>query len=56
MRRKRPAKGSSQGLETSSEVMMLTGMSEWRQHHPTATLGESEEAMDERLAKLRAGM
>ena len=36
--------------------MLLTGMKEWRQQHPTATLREIEEAMDERLAKLRAGM
>jgi len=56
MRRKRPSKGSAQGLGMSTELMMLTGMSEWRQQHPTATLREIEEAMDERLAKLRAGM
>jgi len=35
---------------------MLTGMKEWRQQHPHATLWEIEQAMDERLAKLRAGM
>jgi ribosomal protein S27AE len=40
----------------SNELMMLTGMSEWRQHHPTATLREIEETMDERLNQLRAGM
>lgn len=56
MRRKRPSKGSSQGQEMSNELMLLTGMSEWRQQHPTATLREIEEAMDERLSKLRAGM
>ena len=33
---------------------MLTGMSERRQQHPTATLREIEEAMDERRNKRRA--
>jgi transposase len=56
MRRKRPLKRSVQGRQKSNELMMLTGMSEWRQQHPMATLREIEEAMDERLAKLRAGM
>lgn len=37
----------------SEELMMLTGMMDWRQQHPKATLREIEEAIDERLAKLR---
>lgn len=32
------------------------GIAEWRQQHPTATLREIEEAIDERLAGLRARM
>src|SRR5215472_12750950 len=56
MRRKRPTEGETDGIGKSEELMMLTGMSEWRQQHPTATLREIEEAMDERLNKLRAGM
>lgn len=36
--------------------MILTGMKDWRQQRPRATLREIEEAMDERLANLRAGM
>jgi hypothetical protein len=31
-------------------------MKEWRQQHPHATLREIEQAMDERLNKLRAEM
>src|SRR5258708_38832128 len=55
-RRKRPTEQDPQRKEKSEGMMMLTGMKEWRQHHPTATLREIEEAMEERLAKLRAGM
>jgi hypothetical protein len=38
----------------SEEV--LTGMKEWREQHPKATLSEIEEALDERLGRLRARM
>jgi YgiT-type zinc finger domain-containing protein len=38
----------------SEEVM--TGMKEWRDHHPKATLREIEAALDERLGRLRARM
>ena len=38
----------------SEEV--ISGMKEWRDHHPKATLGEIEEAIDERLGRLRARM
>ena len=31
-----------------------TGVAEWRRQHPTATLAEIEQAVDERLADLRA--
>jgi hypothetical protein len=33
---------------------VITGMAEWRAQHPRATLQESEAALDERLAPLRA--
>ncbi len=33
----------------SEEV--LTGMKEWRDQHPKATLNEIEEALDERLGR-----
>lgn len=38
----------------SEEVM--TGMTEWRLQHPTATLSEIEEELDERLSGMRARM
>jgi len=34
----------------------LTGMSQWRREHPSATLTEIEAALDERLLRLRAQM
>lgn len=40
--------------ELSSEI--ITGMAEWRQQHPKATLREIEAALDERLEQLRAKM
>ncbi len=40
--------------ELTDEV--LTGMKEWRQAHPRATFKEIEEALDERLARVRARM
>ena len=38
----------------SEEVM--SGMKEWRLRHPKATLSEIEDALDERLSKMRARM
>ncbi len=38
--------------ELSEEV--ISGMKEWRDQHPKATLREIEEALDERLGKMRA--
>lgn len=35
---------------------VLTGMTEWRLQHPTATFSEIEAALDERLGRLRAQM
>lgn len=35
---------------------VLTGMKEWRLQHPRATLREIEQALDERLGKMRARM
>jgi predicted RNA-binding Zn-ribbon protein involved in translation (DUF1610 family) len=40
--------------ELSQEVM--TGMKEWRVEHPRATLSEIEQALDERLGRMRARM
>jgi uncharacterized protein with PIN domain len=40
--------------ELAEEVMV--GMKEWRVQHPRATLREIEQALDERLAKMRARM
>jgi hypothetical protein len=40
--------------ELAEDVM--TGMKEWRMHHPQATFREIEAALDERLARLRARM
>jgi hypothetical protein len=40
--------------EWSQEVR--TGMKEGRLEHPRATLSEREQALDERLGRLRAGM
>jgi hypothetical protein len=34
----------------------FTGLREWRQQHPRATLAEIEAALDERLTRLRAQM
>ena len=53
MSRKKPPVRKRAGNGCDNELLMLTGMSEWRHQHPTA---EREEAMDERLNKLRAGM
>lgn len=57
MSRKKPPveKKRGNGFE-DTERMMLTGMSEWRQQHPRATLREIEEEMDQRLNKRRAKM
>ncbi len=35
---------------------VLAGMKEWRLQHPTATFREIEQALDERLSKVRARM
>jgi len=40
--------------ELSEEVM--SGMIEWREQHPKATLTEIEDELDERLSKMRARM
>jgi hypothetical protein len=40
--------------ELAEEVM--SGMKEWRLQHPKATLCEIEQALDERLGKMRARM
>jgi ribosomal protein L34E len=35
---------------------VMTGMKEWRLQHPRATLKEIEQALDEKLARVRARM
>lgn len=35
---------------------VITGMSEWREKHPKATLGDIEEEIDKRLSVMRARM
>jgi hypothetical protein len=40
--------------EISEEV--ITGMREWREQHPQATMKEIESTLDEKLARLRARM
>ena len=40
--------------ELSAEI--VTGMAEWRQQHPKASLREIERALDERMGRLRAKM
>src|SRR5512135_2604751 len=37
-------------------VEVMSGMTEWRLQHPRATFQEIEQALDERLAKMRARM
>ena len=44
----------SRWQQLTDEVM--TGMKEWRLQHPKATLREIEEALDERLSRVRARM
>ena len=56
MRRKRNQEREAKWQGMSDEMMILTGMMDWRQQHPKATLREIEEAIDERLAKLRGQM
>ncbi|MGH2507475.1 MAG: hypothetical protein ACRDHZ_08750 [Ktedonobacteraceae bacterium] len=56
MRRKSQSERENRLTGMSEGMMLLTGMTEWRQQHPTATFREIEEAVDERLAKVRAGM
>jgi hypothetical protein len=49
----------SEGQESNWEALsheILSGIREWRQEHPKATLREIELALDERLAPLRARM
>jgi len=47
-------KAEARWREMSEEV--ITGMREWREQHPKATLLEIESTLDERLARLRARM
>ncbi len=44
----------AQWRQLADEV--FTGMKEWRLQHPKATLTEIEQALDERLARMRARM
>lgn len=56
MRRKRPTQEEADNHVMREGREILSGMKEWRQQHSKATLREIEEAVDARLAKLRAGM
>ncbi len=49
-------KSISEGLWRELSEEAITGMKEWRMQHPRATLTEIEEALDERLGKVRARM
>ena len=40
--------------EVSAGLQDVLGMTQWRQEHPQATLREIEEAVDERMNRLRA--
>jgi predicted RNA-binding Zn-ribbon protein involved in translation (DUF1610 family) len=48
------AKQESEGLWHALTEEVISGMAEWRVRHPTATLREIEQAVDERLAGVRA--
>lgn len=39
-----------------NELELISGMTEWRQQHPKATLREMEVELDARIAQLRAKM
>ena len=48
------AERSAQMQEVSAGLQDVLGMNQWRQEHPQATLREIEEAVDERMNRLRA--
>lgn len=48
------ANREAEGLWHTLTEDMISGMAEWRVQHPTATLREIEQAVDERLAGIRA--
>jgi hypothetical protein len=56
MRKKNKQERDKKWKEMSSGLMGVTGMTEWMSQHPTATLEEIEEALDERILTLRAQM
>ena len=56
MRRKRRSPEETPYRKQGHGLMLLIGMEEWRQQHPKASLREIEEAVDERLAQMRAGL
>jgi hypothetical protein len=45
--------GIEAGWQREAEAV-ISGMTEWRQQHPRATLNEIEAALDERLSGMRA--
>lgn len=47
---------SPQMQAVSAGLQDVLGMSEWREQHPKATFREIEEAVDERMNRLRAQM
>ena len=46
-------RGLEEGWQALSQEV-LSGMAEWRQQHPQASLRAIEQALDERLSRLRA--
>jgi RNase P subunit RPR2 len=48
------AEQGAAGLWQTLTEEVISGLAEWRVQHPRATLGEIEQAVDERLAGMRA--
>jgi hypothetical protein len=53
-KKKNKAERSAQMQEVSARLQDVLGMTQWRHEHPQATLREIEEAVDERMNRLRA--
>ena len=55
-RHKREQQREQRGGWGEAVQEIVSGMSDWREQHPQATLAEIERALDERWARLRARM
>jgi len=53
---KRPMKAEYEQRWKELAQEVLLGMRSWRKDHPTATLQEIEEEVDQRMARMRAGL